>query len=337
MSRTLDSPAWTGLDAESHVLLVQEKINPSTDYYLMPRIRAAATPFRVLTGAEMPAVTELDNACVIFVRYIPPAWIALLQGRRKNIARVIYFMDDDLFDFSATQKMRWRYRWHLVKNAARHQAFLKKIKADIWVSNRHLQQKYSAWSPVWIEPLPLVAVTEPSVSICVFYHGSVITHKAEIEWLFPIMKAVLEQDTHIRFEVVGDATVNRLLKQLPRTMILHSMSWQNYQSFCRDTKRDIGLAPLLPGSFNQARSHTKYFDIARCGAAGIYSRVEPFAGFVRDSVDGLLLDDDPQQWIAAILQLAGEPDRCKALHHNAVERIEQLALQSASTVHPFRD
>jgi hypothetical protein len=327
----------TGLGEASHVLLVQEKANPSTDYYLMPRIRASGTPFRVLTGSEMPTVAELENACVIFVRYVPPGWVTLLQERRKHIARVIYFMDDDLFDISATQKMHWRYRWHLAKDATRYQIFLKKIKADIWVSNRHLQQKYSAWSPVWMDPLPLVPATQTPAAIRVFYHGSMVTHKPEIEWLFPVMKAVLEQDAHVRFEAVGDATVNRLLKQLPRTTILHSMSWQNYQSFCQDTKRDIGLAPLLPGKFNQARSYTKYFDITRCGAAGIYSRVEPFAGFVRDQVDGVLLDNDPERWITTILQLAVQRERREALYHHAVERVGQLARQPVLDGHPFRD
>ena len=51
----------------------------------------------------------------------------------------------------------------------------------------------------------------------------------------------------------------------------------------------------------------KFYDYARMGAAGIYTDVEPYRGFVRDGVDGLLLPNEPARWIDAIAGLA-QPD-----------------------------
>jgi hypothetical protein len=66
----------------------------------------------------------------------------------------------------------------------------------------------------------------------------------------------------------------------------------------------------------------KLIDAARCGAAGLYSDRPPYRGFVRDGQDGLLLDDEPAHWLAAIERLITDPEerqrlaagaRCRAL------------------------
>ena len=44
----------------------------------------------------------------------------------------------------------------------------------------------------------------------------------------------------------------------------------------------------------------------RCGAAGIFSNVEPYASFVKHEEDGLLVDNEPAAWVKAIERLAGD-------------------------------
>ena len=78
-------------------------------------------------------------------------------------------------------------------------------------------------------------------------------------------------------------------------------------------RRHIGPSPLLPTPFNATRGPVKFYDFARMGAAGVYSEVVPFAGFVRDGVDGLLLPNEPARWIEALVALAGDAPRRTAL------------------------
>jgi hypothetical protein len=98
----------------------------------------------------------------------------------------------------------------------------------------------------------------------VFYHATA-SHRAEIEWLFPVMERVLAKAPHIEFEIVGDAKTRKLYQKLPRTTTVNPMSWLEYQRFlcepARRKVRSIGLAPHLPTPFNAARSYTKVFDI----------------------------------------------------------------------------
>ena len=77
----------------------------------------------------------------------------------------------------------------------------------------------------------------------------------------------------------------------------------------------------MPGAFNAARGPTKFYDYARMGAAGLYSDVAPYRGFVRDGVDGLLLDNDPERWAEAILALALDAEKRAGLAAAARQRL----------------
>src|SRR3546814_1163285 len=87
------------------------------------------------------------------------------------------------------------------------------------------------------------------------------------------------------------------------------MSWDNYLSHCRSLDGHIGLAPLLPSPFNAGRSHSKAYDIARCGAVGIYSTEGPYKQVILHAKNGMLLANEPQRWIDTILDLCENPAR----------------------------
>ena len=119
-----------------------------------------------------------------------------------------------------------------------------------------------------------------------------------MRWLRPVIAEVLSACPLAHFEVIGDQEVNRLFRDLPRTRVLHPMSWPNYLSHCRAMRGHIGLAPLLPGVFNAARSATKRFDIARCRARAVAAHAEPYRNDPADlaSGQGVCIDMDPALW-----------------------------------------
>lgn len=307
--------------------VVQEVANPSSDYYIVPRTKIAG-PMRVFNKSELPMAAELAGVSVIFVRYVPREWMRFVSRRRDAIRRVIYFMDDDMFDLRACRSMPLRYRLKLARLATLRKNWLRRIGAELWVSTPYLAQKYADWRPTVVAPLPLPVQRQPTrtgapASVKVFYHGSA-SHAAEIKWLRPIMERVLQQAPGVSFEIIGTAAVNRLYRALPRASVVHPMSWGDYQAFCLSGARHIGLAPLLPSPYNAARSHTKFFDIERCGAAGIYSNTAPFADFVRQGEDGLLVDNNPDAWVDAILRLANNAVERERLAEGARRRVARL-------------
>ena len=73
-------------------------------------------------------------------------------------------------------------------------------------------------------------------------------------------------------------------------------------------KVDIVLNPIFNSNFNNFRSPTKFFDITRLEAVGIYSNLKPFSEFINDNHDGILLDNNIDDWTEKISYLLDNSD-----------------------------
>jgi glycosyltransferase involved in cell wall biosynthesis len=303
------------------IFLVEERPNPSTDYFVLPAVSSIGAHLVRCGFADIPAAADIQNAVVVFVRYVPKSWVKLIEANRPNLAALVFFMDDDVLDTDASTGMPWRYRFKLAHLAAWRSSWLRQQDAELWVSTPYLQKKYVAWQPKLVLPSP---VEFPSNVCRVFYHGSA-SHNAEIRWLLPVVEQALRSEERMAFEIVGGLDVYRLYRGLPRVTVVHPMKWPAYQHFLAMGDRHIGLAPLLDLPFNQARSYTKFFDFTRCGAVGIYSPNNALAEVVEDGVDGLIVALDQEAWVTAILKLVQEESLRQTLQYNARQKSVALA------------
>jgi hypothetical protein len=301
--------------------LVEERINPSAEYFIIPMLSACG--FRIVRCgfADIPAPADIRGAVVIFVRYVPPNWLKLVESVRPHLRALAFFMDDDVLEIGASVGMPWRYRFKLGRLATGQAGWLRRQNAELWVSTPYLKAKYADWEPKLVLPYP---VTTPHDVRRVFYHGSA-SHAAEIRWLGSVMEEVLSRDRRLTFEIVGGQDVYRLYRGLPRVNVVHPMRWGAYQHFLSMPGRHIGLAPLLDLPFNRARSYTKFFDITRCGAVGIYSSDSVYSEVISDGINGLLVKLVKKEWVEAILSLALDEPRRQDLLRNAVIKSSELA------------
>jgi len=256
-------------------LILEEKPNPSTDYFVLPYLKSTLPPeipIKRLSWHEVLQPVDLEGALVVLVRYVTNPWRNVITNHRQCVNQVVYFIDDDLLDTQASNGLPWRYRMKLWCYSKRHWNWLMSTKTQFWVSTDFLKKKYVQFQPLKIDPQQIVCLGK---RCRVFYHATA-SHRAEIEWLLPVMKAVLKQAPFIDFEIIGDRHTLREYKHLPRTTVVHPMSWQSYQSFVSLTGRDLGLAPFLPSAFNAARSHTKMFDMMRAHAHGLFAENGPW-------------------------------------------------------------
>lgn len=313
------SPQATG--ATGVVYLVEEQCNPSTDYFVLPAVSADGRRVVRCGFADLPAATGLDGASVVFVRYVPPAWAKLVEAVRPRLRTLAFFMDDDVLEVGASVGLPWRYRFKLARLAAWRSGWLQRQAAELWVSTPYLQLKYAGWRPRLVLPSPTVGHTD----VCrVFYHGTA-SHKAEIRWLRPVVEEALRCDERLTFEIAGGRDVSNLYRGMPRVTVAHPMKWPAYQAFTDMPCRHVGLAPLLETPFNRARSYTKFFDITRCGAAGIYAPDSACAEVVSHGVDGLVVAQEQESWIDAILYLVQDEPLRRSLLSNAAKKMADLA------------
>lgn len=304
------------------VTVIEHGRMPSTDYFVQPHVAQFGVPVRFIDSAtqQVDESALMADALIVFVRYIAPQWARAVQASRDRLAGVVLFMDDDLLDRGALAGLPMRYRYKIWRLALRRRKWLQEMKAGIWVSTEYLAKKYAAFNPIQISAAPSLDVLRQRSAVRIFYHGTA-SHSAEIRWLLPIVREVQSRCDDSFFEIFGRADVNRLYRDIPRTSVLHPMSWPNYQAYTSLGGLDIGLAPLLPGRFSAGRSSTKYLDFVRCGAVGIYSDVAPYAGFVRHGVDGMLVSNEPEAWVETIVNLARNGEVRARLAQSAAQRL----------------
>jgi glycosyltransferase involved in cell wall biosynthesis len=269
----------------------------------------------------LPTQEDLCGAIVVFVRYLPAAWMRLVETVRPTLLDLVFFMDDDVLDLHASTGMHWRYRLKLARLAALQSRWLRKQNAVFWVSTPYLQHKYTSWQARLVLPSP---ITAPVGLKKIFYHGSA-SHNADIAWLQPVIAEVMQRDDNLVFEIIGDKNINRLFKGIPRTSVIHPMKWNSYQAFAASQTYHIGLNPLQDVAFNRARSYTKFFDITRCKAVGIYSPGSACTDIIEDGKDGLVVSLEQNAWVDAILKLALNEGLRESLLLNAEAKMAGLS------------
>ncbi|OIN12893.1 hypothetical protein [Oceanisphaera psychrotolerans] len=306
------------MQQRSRILIIEQEANPSTDFFVRPGLNSNGDEIITLRLDASPSLDESLKK-VIFVRYITPQWQHWVEQNQTRLSQLVFFMDDDLFDLSTHAGLPLCYRWKLYRLAWRHQAWLKKMGAELWVSTPWLAKKYASWSPLVCSPQSPYTGTKPMNTL--FYHGSA-SHRDEFEWLYPVVEQVLKRQANLCFELIGNGKVHSRFSALPRVHVLHPMKWPAYQTLISRPGYTIGLAPLLENRFNAARAQTKFFDITQAGAVGIYTDHPVYRQVVRHQHNGLLLPMEQQAWIEGILQLTNDEQSRRNMLENATGQIE---------------
>lgn len=306
--------------ASSAAAIISDGDNASIAYLLRPHLIDLGFENIVISAAN--AGGDVSCNLVVISRYLPYHWIKPLIRFRESGGRVVYFMDDDLFDREALRTLPRDFAAKVSRLAINKKCILEKICQEFWLASPYLCEKYSGLNPVLLEPKPTFFEPETAVELCsIVYHGT-SSHQKEIAWLLPIIRQVQSASDKTSFEISGDHSINKMYRSLPRTSIIHPMSWSNYFSYTSSTSKEIGLAPLLPSLFNAGRGPTKFFDFTRMGAVGIYTDVPPYRDFVRNGIDGILLPNDPAVWVEEVLKLANDAEQREAMLAAARSRLK---------------
>jgi Glycosyl transferases group 1 len=306
--------------------VVEEQPNPSTEHYIEPALRRLGFQVVRCGLTEVPHASELSGTAVVFVRYLSPVWCKAIDAARHQLSGLVYFMDDDLLDVHASATLSAKYRLKLWRMAARHRSWMLRQEVALWVSTDVLALKYAAYAPKVVLPSPLT--TLPQIKR-IFYHGSE-SHRAEIEWLVPVIGTVLAKAPDAGFEVIGDNRVRQLFAGIPRVTVVHPLKWLAYLGFSATGERHIGLAPLLDTRFNRSRSHTRFLDHTRMGAAGVYSESSASAAVVTPRHDGVVVPMRHSDWVEAILELLADDALRLSIAANARTTVARLAEVAAA-------
>lgn len=310
------------------VALLHQGGGSTIDHFLRGPLEASgAASFEVDTsvGPEDETLGQLSLCpLLVAVRYLPRPWLKPLARLRAGGARLALLLDDDLLDPTAMRQLPRAYRGRLWQRIGNLGPRLPGLVDHLWVTSEVLAGKYAHLGAyrLPLRPHPSLLAQPPRLQLA--YLGTSV-HEAEFAWLLPLLEALQTRHGHTHVELFGDLALNRRFRHLPRVRVLHPMRWSNYLAETGAGRIDILLTPLLSSPFNAARAPVKLIDAARSGAAGLYSNRPPYRGFVRDGLDGLLLDDDPASWLAAVDRLIADPGERLRLAEAARQRALALS------------
>jgi hypothetical protein len=310
----------------SKVLILGYGPNPSTDYYF-PSTSFGNIPVQHIDIRKSPPEKLEAGSFVVIVRYINREWGNFLRRNMQALTGVAYFMDDDMPAVKYAKGLPLRYRLKVSRLYGWQKKLLSSVCSEIWVSTENLVSKYSSFEPKLIKPKPMGFDEADTCRVTYFYHGTA-SHMAEWRWLVDVVGPLQSKNENLTFIGVGNKDIRKLFNGIPNVIFLHHMDWGTYKQSLPAIRHDIGLAPIISNGFNLGRSHTKFFDITRLGAVGIYSPSIPYADFIRNGIDGVFADNTPESWQQMILELSQFKDKRLEILRAAEERVRSIEIEN---------
>lgn len=288
---------WSG-----DIVVIGNCLSPTMEFYFRSRRNEVRnySEFHINSNEKLQDVISIGCA-VILVRDTPLSILEKLLLYKKDISDVVWFIDDDIPGASGDSSLPVAYKKRLSGWYRKAKPYLASLCSKVSVSTEWLASKYNLSKSSVLSPLD-PEIKQQSVIRC-FYHGS-SSHAQDWDFVVEVAQKVQTRNSNISFEFIGDHALYKRCKNIARVQILHPMQWQDYLSLTGSRTMDIGLAPLLDNPFNKARSHTKFLDICRQGAVGIYSSSFPLSTEIKGFNAGLVLPNNPDSWVVGIEQLA---------------------------------
>ena len=98
---------------------------------------------------------------------------------------------------------------------------------------------------------------------------------------------------------------------------------KEFRALMRDGGFDFGIAPLTEGGFFQYKYFNKFLEYSVAGIPAIYSDCVPYTLVVEQGINGLLSENTPEGWLAAITQMAEDKPLRDALRAGAKQTMRR--------------
>ena len=319
IERMLPRPAVTGgafpRRPITRVVVFGRLPNPTIDYYLVARLRAAGMPPAQIVDIRDVHLGTIEpvGTLVVICRYATRPVVTWIERHSSVLAGVALFIDDDIGAVITGSEAKLGYRVFLYHRALGPLRRLNRYLDMVWVSTPALAEALSEAKAQVLPPAPPEEIwrgsaeTEPtdgSGAVFIVYHATAV-HTKEHRFLRPIIEEILRIRPQATFEVTADDRTASIWADLERVHVVPPSSWEVFLARTTQQRADIALVPLLKSRANETRAGTKRIDVVRLRAAGIFS-ASPAYGVPDDSAE-LRLPNRRKVWIETILRLIDDP------------------------------
>ena len=256
-----------------------------------------------------------SGSTAVVVRYAHKRDLAVL--RRGRFERVYLLIDDDLESLGTADGLPSDYRRRLIGYRNGPYRRLMAMVTDVVAPSADILRSYPHKRTILLDPAqchlaPALAHHERQRTFDVVF-AATRSHLQDICHIAPALAEALRQRPDMRLTTFLNGHAPKMLRHLPNAIHLPMMEWARYRAFVAENRFHAAIAPALDTPFNRARSISRLHDHAAFGAAGLYSRQQPFDGVVTHDNSGLLLSNEPDEWRASLLDLAQSRPRARLL------------------------
>lgn len=284
--------------------------------------------FRYMRNREV-STKDIDwcdiLVCCRYSHYYELEIVEYAFSRRKYIA---YFLDDDLINIPPLIKNNGIFRQQ------KTQKIMRKIMSCsdcLWSSSQIIINRYEYIfsQNAHIQAISLLLDETNEITRCnkekitIGFSGG-IGHAEYIDYLLSDVLVEIEEkyQDKVHFEFFGakPLLINKLhdVKYIPLTK-----DYDSYKNIMKGLSWDIGLAPLTSNYFTACKYHNKFLEYGSRYMAGIYSDVPPFNLVVKNGVNGILCENNPESWKKALIELIENEDLRYNIAYNANEYLRE--------------
>jgi hypothetical protein len=300
--------------------------SPTYDYFLKSRLEAADFPYVTvdMTAHECPA-HQARGSFVLFCRYADRKSLKWVEEKIGDLSGVGLFLDDDMAAWLTDPEVPHAHKFYLLRHGVLHIPRLNRHLDHVWVSTPELGAALGSPAVV-LPPRPLrsdfarSSPIRPSDPIRMVFFAEY--HSSEHQFLLPIVERVVTARPNVVFEVTESAVFAAQWRRLPRVTSSPFRPWPEFRAYTAEAGADIALVPLLPSPINRSRAPTKRIDLARLGAAGLFSKESCFVAGSHENE--IFLPHDETAWVEAIMRLVDDAAlrrRAAAATRDVVERL----------------
>ncbi|KKO54766.1 glycosyltransferase [Paenibacillus sp. DMB20] len=266
--------------------------------------------FSFYLAAELTREILADADIIISIRSADSYELNIVNECKKAGKLIIYYLDDDLLNIPLNAASSEYFNSELVKNN-----IVSIIgQCDYLLTNNvRIKEKYQKYvqkgayiikAPALllksIKPKETSGISKPVIKIG-FSGGT--DHKANLETLlkYPLYQLKSKYGDKIEFEFMGakpDFGGDFEYRYIP-----YQSEYDNYISQMSKIDWDIGVAPLPDSDFHACKYYNKFLEYGAINAAGIYSDVDPYKQIIRNEINGLLVENTEDSWIAGLSTL----------------------------------
>ncbi|GAB2670007.1 glycosyltransferase family 4 protein [Paenibacillus thermoaerophilus] len=284
--------------------------------------------YQVVVPLEAKDINLKEFDIIINLRCFDEITIEILKKSKTYQIPFIFITDDNYFELSFSNHNNIVSAVHKATSNDALEHVVSNSSAVVVFSDELVEKMKTYNSVVYKFPTYQILKrdkykqSKKKNAIVIGYMGSLLKN-IDFTYLEGAIIRILNEYKHrVTFEFIG--FIPEALKFRPGVKHFNFINdYKKFQDFFESRDWDIALAPLADTAFNRSKTNNKFREYSSLGIPGIYSNIVTYNGDVTNEVNGILVNNNEEEWYQAIKRMIDNPELRNYIGANARKYVEE--------------